>query len=151
MGALEIFGKSIEVGGVDLELADIGGNVLIKLLADLYQLVLQPSYFLPGGVVAVNAGAMVVAQCGPQVIAAGRIEPGAIERCQHLVHVFIERDVGEHAADFLFASLGRIAERLRGMHLLGQAGAIFGVHDDHQGGVEGLQAWSWHRAAAGWP
>ncbi len=99
----------------------------VKLLADFYQLFLQAPDFVPGLVVAVDTGAMIIAQGGPQVIGAGGIEFGAVERCHHVVHLLIQGNVGEQAADFLLADLGGIAERLGRMHLFGQAGAIFGV------------------------
>src|SRR4029077_18840299 len=122
--------KSVQIGGVDLELAHVSSDVFIKLLADLYQFVLQVPYLVPGWVIAVDAGAMIVAQSGPQIIGAGGIEPGAIERRDHVVHLLVQGDVGEHAADFLFTNLSGIPERLRGMHLLGQGRAISGVYGD---------------------
>ena len=63
MGAFEVFGKSIQIGGVDLELEHIGSDVFVKLLADFYQFVLQLADLVAGRVIAVDAGAMIIAQC----------------------------------------------------------------------------------------
>src|SRR4029077_8290072 len=128
MGAFEIVRKSVQIGGVDLELAHVAGDVFVELLAALYQFVLQLPDFVPGRIVAVDAGTMVVAQGSPQIIRAGGIELGTVERRQDVVHLFVERNVRKHAADFLFTHLGGIAKRLVGMHLFGQAGAIFGIN-----------------------
>jgi len=59
MGAFEIVGESVQIGSVDLELADITGDVLVELLADFYQFVLQLPNLVPGRVIAINAGAVI--------------------------------------------------------------------------------------------
>ena len=94
---------------------------------------------------------MVVAQRGLEEIGAGSVEFGAIERRQHVVHVFIQRDVGEHPAALLFADLGGIAKGLGGMDLLRQSGAVYRVAGHEQGGVEGLQRGHGIAWRLGWP
>ena len=70
MCAFEVFREAIQIGGVHLQLADIPGNVLIKILANLDQFILQVTNLGPGGVVAIDAGAVIIAQRRPEVIAA---------------------------------------------------------------------------------
>ena len=79
MGLLEVFGKAIQLRRVQLYCAHVCGNVLIKLLADLHQLILKLPNLCPRGIVTIDAGTVVVTERRTREISSSAVELGPIE------------------------------------------------------------------------
>ncbi len=122
-----------------MHFVDVFGDVFVEVLADFHQFVLQRADFGACRIIAIDAGTVVVAQRSAKKICSRGVEPGSIERGQDVVHVFVERNVGQDLAGFLFADLGCFPKILCRVDLFGQTGTGLRVIAYEQSGIEGLQ------------